>query len=207
MNTRSKWITISLIALAGFTVVNAYMYYLSTRIVPFEERIALGDIGYSESFQISNFHSANYVLALSIDHPDYPAGMTMSSLMEVEEDIRNALDIDLQVNLRDGSGATQIYHQGDLSDWRLTNSPFGESSNGGFWKYRFDAQILENYTLDIVVTRTSESADEYSPTLLFHGIDDGYFWLASYIYNFFWFVLMAITAVIGFVIGRVRNRG
>ena len=202
---RSLWIRFATIALIGFVLINGYVWYLSTRIVPFEAQLPLEQTGHSETFQFCCFHPTNYVLMLTLDHPDRTS-LTLKDWDTTARRLRAAFDVDLAIELRDKRGNVLIAHQGGLDDWKLTNASMREGTDGGFWKYSFDAHFFEDYRFKVTVLKGNADAKQFHPTLLFRGVDDGYFWLAWPVYNAMWGLLVVIAAVIGLIVHFVSLR-
>jgi len=202
---RRGWNRFWAIAVGGFLVMNAYLFYLSTRIVPFEARLPLGQTGYSGTFRFCCLHPTDYVLALTIDDPDRTS-LTLKDWGATEGNLRAAFNVNLAIDLRDKANNVLITHTGGLSDWKLTNSPLGVGADGAFWKYRFDAHFLETYDLKVTVLKGNADAEKFHPSLLLHGVDDGYFWLVVWVYNGIWVALIALGVIIGLVISFYRRR-
>jgi hypothetical protein len=200
------WKWFGLVAIGGFIVVNGYLWYLSSRIVPFETRLPLGQTGYSETFRFCCLHPTDYVLVLTIDHPERTYATLLKDWEATERELRTAFNVSLAIDLRDKANNALITHKGDLNDWKLTNSPLGVGADGGFWKYRFDARFFERYELRVNVLKGSADAEKFRPTLLLHGVDDGYFWLGVWVLNGLWAVLVVLGAIIGLVIYVFRRR-
>ena len=203
---RRPWTWFSTITLAGFVFINGFFWYLSTRIVPFEARVPFDQTGYSQTFQLCCFQSADYVLMLSIDHPERDSVTMLKDWERTERELRAAFDITLALELRDKAGNVVITHQGGLDDWKLTNSAPREGADGGFCKYRFDAHLLETYQLKVDVLKGNAGTKAFNPTLLFRGVDDGYLWLAYLLYNVLWGVVALVALVIGLVVHFVRRK-
>lgn len=203
---RRAWKWFGLIAIGGFILINGYLWFLSSRIVPFEARLPLGQTGYSETFRFCCLHSTDYVLALTIDHPEKTHATLLKDWDTTERELRAAFNVSLAIDLRDKANNVLITHKGNLSDWKLTNSPLGVGADGGFWKYRFDARFLEKYELRINVLNGNAGADKFRPTLLLYGVDDGYFSLGVWALNGLWAVLITLGAIIGLVLLFVRKR-
>lgn len=203
---RRAWKWFGLVAIGSFVAINGYLWYLSSRVVPFEARLPLGQTGYSETFRFCCLHPTDYVLALTIDHPERTHATLLKDWEATERELRAAFNVSLAIDLRDKANNTLITHKGGLSDWKLTNAPLGVGADGGFWKYRFDAHFFEKYELRVNVLNGNADAEKYRPTLLFHGVDDGYFWLGIWVLNGLWAVLVALGAIIGLVIYVFRRR-
>lgn len=61
---------------------------------------------------------------------------------ELEEQLRREFDVEVRTDLRDSGGRNLIFHNGDLTRWRLTPTPYVENGIGTFSNYRFDARIF-----------------------------------------------------------------
>ena len=84
--------------LGGFVLVNAYVSYLSTKIVPFEARVPLAQQGHSERFRIDSFHKANYVLMLALNHPERSSNTLLRE--NGEASVREDFDVELRIVLQ-----------------------------------------------------------------------------------------------------------
>src|SRR5690606_28851241 len=132
---------VGIISVIGFIAVNAYVSYLGSRINPFVSPIPLWREGYSEKFElgVGTFHSTSYVLVLALSRPN---GDEQSELRrwgpELEEQLRREFDVEVRIDLRDSGGRNLIFHNGDLTRWRLTPTPYVENGIGTFSNYRFD---------------------------------------------------------------------
>jgi hypothetical protein len=203
---RRRWIWFGAIVFSGFVFINGYLWYLTTRIVPFEVQVPLDRTGYSETFRLCCFHPTDYVLMLTLDHQELDSVALLKDWDRTERQLRAAFDVVLAIELRDRSGNTLISHRGGLDDWKLTNAPAREGTDGGFWKYRFDAHLFEKYQFKVSVVKGNAGAKEFKPTLLFRGVDDGYFWLTRLVYNAMWGVLVSVAAILGLVVHFIRRR-
>ena len=203
---RRPWLWFAIVTVAGFVLINGYFWYLSTRIVPFEARVPFDQTGYSHTFKLCCFHSTNYVLMLSLDDPQRDSVTMLKDWAKAERELRAAFDVTLALELRDSAGNLLLTHEGGLDDWKLTNSRMREGADGGFWKYRFDARLLETYQLRVAVLKGNPAARAFNPTLLFRGVDDGYLWLAHVLYNVLWGVAAFVVLVLGLLVWFIRRR-
>ena len=198
----SAWAKLWTIAAVGLVLVNLFVSYLSSKVVPFEILVPLSKQGYEARFEIDSFHSANYVLIIALDRPKQFNEPLAQRWTELDKQLRRDLDVDLELKLTDSKGRTEIFHSGSLKTWWITNATYTENGIGAFWKYDFDAKILESYTLDLRVLRSHDTVGTYNTTLLFHGIDDGYFFLVRPVLNVLW---IALIGIIGLLVRLVRK--
>ena len=161
--------------------------------------------GYERQFEIDSFHAANYFLLIAVDHPSNTGEILPRDWSQFEGRLRDDFDVEIGLTLTDSHGSVAFSHTGDLQDWILTNATYTEDGAGAFYKYFFDAKLFESYTLDFKVHRPSDSAQNYSPTLMFHGIDDGYFIFVRPFLNAVWVALIGILAILGLIVRLVRN--
>jgi len=200
----SYWNTLWVVTLIGFILVNVYVSYLSSRIVPFEKPISLHKDGYTENSNIDSFHNASYTMMLAFNHPERTSLTLFNDWTLAEKQLRSDFDVTIQIILRDSTDHEVIKYAGNLNEWILTNHNATEESDGAFWKYHFDANIFENYLLEVEVINSNKATERYKPTILFHGIDDGYFWLIRPLFNLYWALIISLIASIVFLTLRIK---
>jgi len=206
MKHLSYWKTLWIVVLIGFILVNVYVSYLSSRIVPFETSIPLHNESYAEKFNIDSFHSASYTMMLALNHPERTSLPPLMDWEQAEKQLRADFDVTILIKLRDSKDRQVIDHVGNLNDWTITNHGATANSDGAFYKYYFDAKVFEDYQLEIEVINSNNAAGIYKPTILFHGIDDGYFWLIRPLFNLYWAVFIGLIATIVFVVRCKRTK-
>ena len=191
MKIKKFWVLFFLFGVSGFLVINSYLKYLESRIVPFESRLNLSQEGFKETFDINSFHTARYTMIIAFQNPEF-SDVPWS---EKQKRVKEILDFEVDIKFKENDKIL-IHHTGHLKDWNITNSSFGLQKDCGLYKHNFDANFLAKYTFEISILKGNEIAETFNPSILFHGIDDGYFWLTWQVFNIFWVVFLVLLSVV-----------
>lgn len=199
MSTKfKKWLSVLLIIGALFFGVNKYVTWLESMIVPFDSQVDLTKDKLSQSYNVKGFYSDSYTLGFAFV---LPADVEKLSWREVERKIKDDFNVKLEILMKDSAGNEMVKYVGSLSELTLSKiSASPQTKEFLYLQQQLSAKLDESYELTINVIEGSPKVSNYQPHLVFHGIDDGYFWMVRSIYNILLGGLFLIIYAIYFLV-------
>ena len=200
--SRRFWIFFAISAGGALVLLHGYLFWLGSMVIPFSLPLDLTATGRVYEATLSGFYSDNYFCGISLVIPFEGKRHGIAPPSPEEWLIRRDLDVELDVNVAESTGRTVLHERSSLAKWTLTSAAFFEGPDATLYKPRFDAKLGSSYRLQVRILRGQVSAGQYQPTLFFHGIDRGYFWLERHILN----ILLAILIlVLGLLSAGIRR--
>jgi hypothetical protein len=186
------------IIIIGLLIINAYIFWLGTKIVPFARSIPRNND--LLSYTIDKLHSGRHIIILYFSSADNSAAPI--------ESVRK--DISFSVTIKDVTSDSIVFK----NDYFLANMQrtqdgvkYVENMNIGYKygtteqtadNYSFRPSLFKKYIMETKISNPDNALYNFNPTigLFCQDIDDGYFGVQYLVYNAVFILLIAGFAII-----------
>jgi hypothetical protein len=193
-----------IILIIGFFLINAYIYWMGKKIVPFSRPISLDSGTYT--FAIEKLYPGKHKILLYFKERNssgksiYNVDKKFSFTVKIKEAKNN-------ISAFNNNFDVANMHRTLWGVKYIDNIDVGyeiEATEQTTESYDFKPSYFNKYNMEIKISNPDITLNEFKPTigLFCHGIDDGYFGIQYLVYNALFLLSMALFVIIRWVLKR-----